>query len=265
MITGLRFNKIVKVELDRFNKVTVLVDGEEERVGVKEVPYVRYQFKEYTDEVIQFIYDVKRSFEHSVHIIDIDIFQAGVQNAIAERLKNIFDNGVAIFGSIDINDDVLDSINMLDVVVEGLNTIAFDRVILRDKSTRLDQEKFIRLRKHLFQKHVIKEVGLCESPFTDVTNCCLSAERSRHLAAKYGDSETATAVLTHQGGLCTGCSCVKSVLVDNDLLPKETAKKSSGESKKNSSGEKKPKGDKPVREAKPKKPKVAKVPDEWFS
>ena len=260
MITGLTFNKIVKVELDRYGKVTVNVDGEEQRISIKEVPYVRYKLDEYTDDALLFVDTIKKLFVHSVHIIDIDIYQGMVQNAVAEKIKNVFDNQVAIFGIININDSVLDNINMLQATLGGITKSLFDRFIIKDGSTRLDNEKFIMLRKYLMTTHGIKDVGLCSSPFTNEDNCCISAERARHLGAIYGSDEVATAVSTHQNHCANGCFCVRSVTITGDLLAKEGTKKA--ETK-----EKEPKQPKEKKESKPKKPakpKIQSVPDEWF-
>lgn len=264
MITGLTFNKIVSVELDRFNKITINVDGEEERVGVKEVPYVRYKFSEYDEDTLMFIAKMREKFDHSAHIVDVTVYQGMVQNLVAERIKNLFNNQVAVFGMIPINDNSLDSLEMLDAIVGGINKSTFDRFIIKDESTRLDFEKFMAIRKYLLMNHNIKDVGLCGSPFTNEENCCISAERARQIGAAYGGDDVATAVSTHQNMDCSnGCYCVRSYLVTSDLLPKESNKKATKEKKEPKEKTPKEKNNTP-KEKKPAKPKIQEVPDVWF-
>lgn len=249
MITGLRFNSIVGIELDRYDRVEYNVDIEDNKSKLNEIPYVRYNMVDYLEEEMKFIEKSIAKFKHSVHIIDLiydnDYYVLG---DLPEMLRERFGrNKIAIFITVNITDeDIDDSTDLIRKLSES-NKYKPDRLILKDKTTKLDTEILRRIQTDVFKEHKIRDLALCGSPFTNSENCCISAELSRHLASRYGTERTATAVATHQnkGG---GCACVRSMLIDYDLKP------TMQRGVKGVSGKK----------GRVKKKRISSVPDMWF-
>ena len=139
VVTGLKFKKIVKVELDKHNKIKV--DGE--RVGIKEVPYIRYDLGNYTVQELSFIEEMKEKFPHSVHIVDVDLQHEHVEVQMGMIKENI--ENVVIFGIYTLDDSTKDNYEKVLQDLRNVNIMVVEKLVLRDKTTYMMLPEFKKL------------------------------------------------------------------------------------------------------------------------
>ena len=229
MKTGLLFTEVHEISLDRYGRLILDGDYEENKVKENEILYIRYRFEDYTAEELRFIKRMLGECAHTIHICDIDLNHERFIE-IYDTIKEYFGNKVAIFGRIILTDEdlITDSENQLRLErLEGYNTniiAKLDKVSLVDKTTQLNLQHIKAIEMKLFKSYGLKGVGICNSPFTNNTNCCLNALYVRELGALYGDEETAVAVAGHEGLNGHGCGCVRCVHIDYDIVGKEEKK-----------------------------------------
>lgn len=255
MITGIVFDKIVKVQLSAGDKFKV----GKEKVGTNEVPYVRYKFDGYTEDEINFIKAMKKIFVHAVHIVDVNLQDSGVADYVEFVRANV--ENVCLFGCYTLDDSSKDDLESVLQDFRDCTVLSvLEKVVLKDETTYMMLPHFDNIKKQLFRTTGIDNVSICSSPATTDENCCISAEYSRHLASRYGDEETVNVVATYQTkGL--GCHCVRYVVINEDIVKcnGDKAGSSNKEANKKDGGSKESKSKK-----KTKSKQVGSVPMGWL-
>lgn len=265
MKTGLLFTEVHDISLDRYGRLILEGDYEENKVKENEVLYIRYRFEEYTAEELRFIKRMLGQFEHTLHICDIDLNHDRLME-IYDTIKEYFGNKIAMFGRIILTDEDLITGSDNQLLLERLdgyntNLIAkLDKVSLVDKTSQLNLQHIKAIEMKLFKTYGIKGVGICNSPFTNQTNCCLNALCVRELGAIYGDNETPVAVASHEGLNGHGCGCVRCVHIDYDIVGKEEKKEVTEKKEKKTSKE----NTNSTKSTKPKKTKNPTFVDFWI-
>ena len=229
MITSLVLTDTYKIGMDSYNKFMV----KDVKVSIKEVPFVRYRFKEYTEKEIDYISKMKSKFIHSGHLAEITLDMNIIQNI--DSLNAI--PNIAKFIYISVTDDeVAMGFNESTIqLINRLNKNQIDRVMIKDNSTKLDTVSATKIKKQLASIIGIEldDIGICSSPLSfDGVSACLTAARARELAAKYTDREDiALPSANHECMNC--CGCIRYYLVESDIAePISNTKGNKGGSKK---------------------------------
>ena len=270
MKTGLLFTEVHEVNVDKYNRITLNIDAEDNKVKDTEAIYVRYKFKDYSPEEFRFIKSMKNKFKHSVHICDIDLNSENVIE-LFNSIREYFGKGVAVFGNIEIED--IDLITNADneMMLEKLDKFnsnllsKLDRVTIIDRTTKMNLQHIKAIEMKMFKSYGIKGLGICSSPFTNKTNCCISAMFARELAVVYGDEQTAVAVASHENTDGNGCGCVRYQHINYDItVVDDTEPKKEDESEDSEEKAPKEKKEKAPREKKAPKPKNPPMVDFWI-
>lgn len=223
MIVSIKLMKPVKIDVDTYGKFML----NDIKVSIKEVPFVRFAFTSYTDEVLGYIKSVMGLFSYSGHLLEIKVGDNYVEDIV--RIRETIPN-IAIFVYMDIDDSNVEtnelSQEQMDEVckLKGLDIV--DRFMLKDCSKTLHAISADKIRNSIGKISGIKvaNIGFCSSPLSFGTNCCLNAERARELTAKYSDNiECALPSANHEG--TNTCGCIRYVLVDSEIKAPDNNRK----------------------------------------
>lgn len=270
MKTGLLFTEVHEVNMDKYNRITLNIEAEDNKVSIFDAIYVRYKFKDYSSEELRFIKSMKEKFKHSVHICDIDLNNENVMETF-NNIREYLGKDVAIFGNISITDEDLITNANNELGLEKLDRFnnnllsKLDRITLVDNTTKMNLQHIKSIELKMFRSYGVKGLGLCNSPYTNKSNCCISAMFARELAAIFGDEKTAVAVASHENTDGNGCGCVRYQHINYDITildNTEPNKEEDGDSK--SSKEKKEKKEKTHKEKTAPKPKNPPMVDFWI-
>lgn len=216
------------------------------KVSIKEVPFVRYRFLEYNEKDMEYIKMMKKKFNYSSHMAEININEDTAD--IIKRLESI-DNLIK-FVYVAVDDNEVDegfSEEKLELV-EKLEDSFYDRLMLKDESNSLHAVAATRLKKQLSDIVTdieLADIGVCSSPLSfDGKNACLTAVKARELSAEYAENdEVALPSANHECMSC--CGCIRyHVFTGNVAAPISKSGNSSGEpkTKSKSTTPSKPKG-----------------------
>lgn len=233
MIASLVLSKPLTIGVNTNNKFAV--DGK--TFSISDVPAIRYRFS--SDEVESVCVEGSESyrcikkhmeiFNKSVHIIEIPLSSEAAR--IVADINNKFER-LAVFVYVDIRNE---NVGVEDLSEEdysylsGLFGLRIDRVVMKDNSDMLYTVVYNKLVARIAKLTGISKnnIGVCESPLSTGENCCLTARRTRELAAKYG--EVADMVLpsaNHEGKNYSTCGCIRHIVVRSSTT--EPAIKSAG-------------------------------------
>lgn len=258
MITSVVLTDCHNIKLNSNKKFKV---GEHTLSAEKEIPFVRYRFKDYTNKEFSYIEEVMNKFNRSTHLIEIEL---------NERTKDVLDYltvnipNAAKYIYVNVTDtEVLNgelSEQYKDLIAE-LRDFEIDRYMLKDKSTTLDMVAYKKLAKSLKPFGIAEtDIGVCSSPLSFGDLACLTAVKARELMSMYSEvDDVALPSANHQCMNC--CGCIRYIVIDKDteeILDKASkvgAKKSnsnntSKKTKSDSDDNKKEKKDKPKPKAK---------------
>lgn len=241
MVTSIVLTGRHTLNVNSFNKLKA---GDNIISIEKDIPFVRYRFGVYTDADFQYIISTMDKLKYSTHLIELNLDTNTATNL--EWLKNNITN-IARFIYIDVTDEdvtrgglTTDTLNLLMGIVQ----YNVDRVMLKDKSTKLDIVTAKKIIDALSKQTDIKRdnFGVCSSPLSFGDMCCLTAVRAREIMAVYSlIADVALPTANHQ--CMNRCGCIRYIVIDSDTdviseskdsLKKESKSKQSKSTKNNS-------------------------------
>ena len=241
MVTSIVLTGRHTLNINSFNKLKA---GDNIISIEKDIPFVRYRFGVYTDADFQYIISTMDKLKYSTHLIELNLDTNTATNL--EWLKNNITN-IARFIYIDVTDEdvtrgglTTDTLNLLMDIVQ----YNVDRVMLKDKSTKLDIVTAKKIIDALSKQTGIKRdnFGVCSSPLSFGDMCCLTAVRAREIMAVYSlIADVALPTANHQ--CMNRCGCIRYIVIDSDTeiiseskanLKKESKPKQSKSTKNNS-------------------------------
>lgn len=242
MVTSIVLTGRHTLNINSFNKLKA---GDNIISIEKDIPFVRYRFGVYTDADFQYIISTMDKLKYSTHLIELNLDTNTATNL--EWLKNNIAN-IARFIYIDVTDEdvtrgglTTDTLNLLMGIVQ----YNVDRVMLKDKSTKLDIVTAKKIIDALSKQTGIKRdnFGVCSSPLSFGDMCCLTAVRAREIMAVYSlIADVALPTANHQ--CMNRCGCIRYIVIDSDTdviseskanAKKESKSKQSKSTKNNSS------------------------------
>lgn len=242
MVTSIVLTGRHTLNINSFNKLKA---GDNIISIEKDIPFVRYRFGVYTDADFQYIISTMDKLKYSTHLIELNLDTNTVTNL--EWIKNNIAN-IARFIYIDVTDEdvargglTTDTLNLLMGIVQ----YNVDRVMLKDKSTKLDIVTAKKIIDALSKQTGIKRdnFGICSSPLSFGDMCCLTAVRAREIMAVYSlIADVALPTANHQ--CMNRCGCIRYIVIDSDTdiiseskanAKKESKSKQSKSTKNNSS------------------------------
>lgn len=268
MITSLKFISPVEVGVGNTGKFVVGDNGSEENVlSIKDIPAVRYYFKQYGENEKRFIEGVYNVFKHSVHVVEFNMDMGSNEMLAAYNMLHGAVPNMAYIVHKDITDAHAASHTFTADEAEELGALKYmpvNRLMLTDRSNSLD---YIGLSKIIDEASKLsgvnkKSIGYCNSPFTTSESSCLNAALTREWAAKYNkEGEGALPSSNHNNEGSLNCGCLRYILVKSDIkavMSGESKKKDfmnppikEASLEKKDNAEKKDTGDKKVVKKKP--------------
>jgi hypothetical protein len=216
MITSLKIMKPVEVAVGSAGKFKV---NGGEALDIKDIPAVRYCFDKYGIDEVEFIKKMMGIFKHSVHVVEFSVHQPETYEAVHNEIQN-----VAFIAHFDITDELAKSqVYSVDdqSVLAALRTVPVNRLMLNDKSNSLD---YIGMSALIKAASVVtginaRNIGICGSPYTDSSNCCMNAAIAREWSAKYNHvGEGALPSANHDNKDCGNCGCLRYEVVESDII-----------------------------------------------
>lgn len=188
------------------------------KVSIKDVPFVRYRFTEYSDDELIYIEVMKKKFNYSSHMIEITL--TADTKKIMDKVKRI--ENLIKFVYIPIDDsDVMNGISEEKIrLLQEIDGEFFDRLMIKDNSNTLDAIGSIRLKKQLSELVEMEytDIGVCSSPLSfDGKNACLTAVKARELSAEYAESdEVALPSANHE--CMNTCGCIRYHVFETSVI-----------------------------------------------
>lgn len=221
-------------------------------IEMKDIPFIRYRFNEYTEEDIEFIKKNKEKFNGPIHLIEI---------SLNDKTRNVLDmvnsmEDVPKFIYVPINDEDI-AMGIKDNTLEllkGISDYFFDRVMIKDNTSMLyplaaDKIKF-KIEEALNGAIPARDIGICGSPLSFRNNttegqACLTAVWARKIMAEY--SSTPDIVVPSASHECmTCCGCIQYFVVDHDLPAPLSSKEKAASKDNKETKDKEPKDKKPA-------------------
>ena len=236
MVTSIVLTGRHTLNINSFNKLKA---GDNIISIEKDIPFVRYRFEVYTDVDFQYIISTMAKLKYSTHLIELNLDTNTVTSL--EWLKNNITN-IARFIYIDVTDEDVDRCGVTadtSNLLMGIVPYNVDRVMLKDKSTKLDMVTAKKMIDALSKQTGIKRdnFGVCSSPLSFGDMCCLTAVRAREIMAEYSlIADVALPTANHQ--CMNRCGCIRYIVIDSDT---EVISETKANGKKQKSGESKSK------------------------
>lgn len=230
MIATLRLNNRFKIKPNSKGNFKV----NDVQMNIDKVPFIRLRFNDWQASDVDYIKELSSIFTKSAIMVEMQLSEnLGKQ---VECLSEILDK-VAKYIYINVDDtdverkDISDEVK--DLIENQANTVAWDRIMLVDRSTTLDFVNANKLRTSVLEiftdtsdelddDETIDLIGVCSSPLSFGECACLTAVKARELMAAYcttGDVPLPTA--NHQKG---NCGCIQSLIVSSDIIELEPTK-----------------------------------------
>lgn len=215
--------------------------GEQKLSVLKEIPFVRYRFEQFSDADVEYIKNMMEQFKSSTHVAEMTLKADTVEEA-----NRFGDLGIAKFLYIKIGADVASTGTISEELAQQMANVLnlgvhFDRFMLKDESDSINYKTIKEIVKKFKKAFGIAEsdIGICSSPFSFEDMQCLSSVKARELMSIYNPtSEVAIPTANHQSMQC--CGCIRYFIIDHDVeAPSDSAVRK--KSAKNSDGEQKPK------------------------
>jgi hypothetical protein len=226
MTSSIVITDTVRIEFNKKNKFIYKDDkfNESYEFEKEEIPAVRYRFKHYGLNEINYIKSSLKKFDYSVHIAEVML-----DDPCVNEIKQLADlKEVAIFLYIDLYKDNIvsksfseEQRNILIKLGDSISNV--ERIMLKDKDNMLHMLIARPLIKSLSSLLGVKEdkVGYCSCAFSINGMCCLSAERARDIAARYSNNEhfaiATNAVEGKNIENYSGCHCIKHIVIEHDV------------------------------------------------
>ncbi len=227
MITSIVVTGEYSIGIDKNDKFQV----GDKKIGLKEVPFVRYRFDEYTESSLSYIKKMKSTFKYSSHMVEITV-KPGVKelvDTISESIENLI-----VFLYVNITDEEVNNGLSEETVklLEECSDSTFDRVMLKDNSTSLYLVSANRLKKEVSDAMGINpaEIGICQSPLSFNGEACLTAVMARQLSAMYSENDEGALPSANHECMKT-CGCIKYIKITGNIYaPIVTSKPSNSKS-----------------------------------
>lgn len=247
MVTSIVFTGKHNVGVDSNEKF--MLNGDKN--SIKDVPFVRYRFDNYTQEEVDYIKKQQEKFKYSTHLAEVTLSELTAQqiDLITSQIESI-----AIFIYVPITDKEAEQ-GLSEGIVKNLQSIStcmYDRVMIKDNSSSLYLVTANELKAEISKVLGIKaeDIGICGSPLSFGTEPCLTAIRARELISLYSLNDgCAIPSANHQ--CMNTCGCIRYVVISADVPAPVSKKKTSAPSKSKSGKSSKA------------KVKVNKAPFEW--
>jgi len=196
----------------------------------KEIPIVRYRFKDYSEDDLQYITNNMKKFKASAHLVEIELSEKTAEqhklfgDAMQGNLK------VAKFLRIEVDDKDMSEGCLVDSKLQQLESVKslyFDRYILVDKTTFLDYINTKRLISYVSKFMGVREgdVGICGCASSFGGDQCLSAVKAREIMSIYtniGSNEAIKIALpTANHEDMSNCGCIRHMIIESDIKIKE--------------------------------------------
>jgi len=208
-----------RIELDKSGKFNC----GDTKVSIKEVPFVRYRFEQYTEKEIEYIGKMLDKFKFSTHLAEIQLSDKSYEELTLIKSKT---DSVATYIYVPITDEVVanglsdETISM----IEKANMKEYDRVMLKDNSSTLYNVPAIKIKKVIAGKTGVdyRQIGICSSPLSfNEGEACINAVRARRLSAEYARSyEVALPSANHE--CMNECGCIRHYEIRTDVLLSES-------------------------------------------
>lgn len=223
MISSICLTGRYNIVPDGHGKFTV----NDNKLSLKEVPFVRYRFDRYNEKDIEYINKMKELFKYSSHLVELTINEnIDKELELVDGIENIIKY---LYIPVD-NEDVLNGISDSKLeLIEKATDVYIDRVMLKDNSTNLDVVASIRLKKDMsayFDDIAnYNDIGVCQSPLSfDGNNACLTAVRARELSAEYAENDMIALPSSNHECMNT-CGCIRYIKIENDIVSSKTTSK----------------------------------------
>ena len=228
MIASLLIKNRCKIELNNKGKFGVHnqnLSGQE--LSFKDVPLVRFDIGEYTQEDVQYINEMMKKFSVSTPVIQVRLDEKIVNNV---NIVNCFEK-IAKLLYINVNDtDVLNKgLSAETMQLVGLAASAkWDRVIIVDKTLSMTPTNVIPIIEQLSYTFGVSmdNIGICESPLSFNGRGCMPAVVARELMSMYGPDADNVPVpsANHQDKYC---GCIQYIVIEQDtvVIPDTTGNK----------------------------------------
>lgn len=228
MITNLRLQGKYSIEI-KDDKIYI----DDETIHIKEIPFIRYDLKEYGQQEKEYIEQMMKKFNKSVHLVELQC-----TDKILQELELIDNEDIAKYVYLDITDqniedgtigkerlDILKQIKEKDYLIES--------IILKDVSTKLSRSDILKFKDELhWLVDKQSQIGVCNSPYSFNEDACLTALKARELLMYYSeDDECAIPSARHECMEC--CGCMKHKIIDKDIINTRPVKKEVKKSKNN--------------------------------
>lgn len=224
MIISIALSDKHKIGLDNHDRFLV----DDTKVSIKEVPFVRYKFKQYGDAEIAYIKQMKNIFKHSAHMVEIEL--SGDTSYVLHKIEENIDN-IIRFIYVPINDShVTDGLDeQTEELLEAIEDCDYDRIMIKDESQTLYSLAASRLKKQIADAtdFSVKEIGICNSPLSFHGDACLTAVKARELSAEYAENDEVALPSANHENMNT-CGCIRYHLFTSDVqapISKKTATK----------------------------------------
>lgn len=247
MITSIVVTGTHKIGMNSNKKIKV----DDQILSVeKDIPFIRYRFNQYTETEYEYIVNSMKQFCFSTHLAEVLLSEntAATISYLAGTIKNI-----AKYVYVDITDDEVvagqisaDKVALLDTL-RGLD---IDRIMLRDKTTKLDTITAKRFIKELSKRLGFAEntFGVCSSPLSFSEWACLTAVKARELMSIYSTiADVALPSANHQCMNCCGCIRYMTVSADTEVPADGKVKAAKEKTEKATKEPKEPKAPKVVK------------------
>lgn len=213
MITSIALKDTYNIGIDASGKFLL----GETAVSIKDVPFVRYRFRSFGGEQLDYIEKLMTKFKYSSHMLELELAKdtAEVLNNIENRMENVIRY---VYVSVE-DRHVLEGFDAETLeMLEGIDDSDYDRLMLKDNSDTLHGEAAARLKKEIVEVLGIdiREIGVCSSPLSFSGEACLTAVKARELSAEYAENdEVALPSANHECMNC--CGCIRYSVVDADI------------------------------------------------
>lgn len=248
MISNLVLTGRYKIGLDKNDKFIM----DDSKLSTKDVPFIRYRFSEYTQDDVEYIKSMKKTFKHSTHLLEF-ILSDKTKTELNFMLGSIEDIATYIYVPIT-DEEVLRGLSELQLgLLSNIKNEVYDRIMIKDNSKTLHLVSANKIKKQISEATGFKEtdIGICSSPLSFSGEACLTAIRARELTALYSSSEECAIPSANHECMNT-CGCIRHKVVTSDIIVPISSTTSSKDSNNKKNGDK----------ANIKK-KVSKAPVEW--
>lgn len=217
MITSIVVTGTHKIGMNSNKKIKI---GDNVLSVEKDIPFIRYRFNQYTDAEYDYIVKSMKQFCFSTHLAEVVL-----SDNTAETIKYLMENikNIAKYVYVNINDDEVvagqlsqDKLTMFD----SLRGLDIDRIMIKDKSTKLDTITAKKIIKELSKRLGFAEstFGICSSPLSFSEWACLTAVKARELMSIYSTvADVALPSANHQCMNCCGCIRYMTVTEDTEV------------------------------------------------